>query len=49
MFGFEYRLILSMFGYCVKVSFDTGYVLCNVLRLPFGESLWLLFTRLRLA
>jgi len=34
---------------CVKISFDTWYVLCNVSRLPFWESLWLLFTRLRLA
>ena len=37
------------FSYCVKISCDPWYVLCNVSRLPFWESLWLLFTRLRLA
>ena len=28
MFGFEYRLILSMFYVWFQVSFDTQYVLC---------------------
>ncbi len=28
MFGFEYRLILSMFYVWFRVSFDTQYVLC---------------------
>src|ERR1700712_3231802 len=30
MFGFEYRLILSMFYVWFRVSFDTQYVLCLV-------------------
>ena len=30
MFGFEYRLILSMFYVWFQVSFDTQYVLCLV-------------------
>ena len=30
MFGFEYRLILSMFYVWFPVSFDTQYVLCLV-------------------
>jgi len=73
LFGFEYRLILSMFYDWVlilmmfyvwfRVSFDTQYVLFIVSRYrmildmfyvtfqgySFWESLWLLFTRLRLA
>ena len=32
MFGFEYRLILSMFYVWFRVSFDTYYVLCIVSR-----------------
>ena len=32
MFGFEYRLILSMFYVWFRVSFDTPYVLCIVSR-----------------
>ena len=32
MFGFEYRLILSMFYVWFRVSFDTQYVLCVVSR-----------------
>ena len=32
MFGFEYRLILSMFYVWFRVSFDTQYVLCIVSR-----------------
>jgi len=34
MFGFEYRLILSMFYVWFRVSFDTQYVLVIVLRYP---------------
>ena len=30
MFGFEYRLILSMFYVWFRVSLDTQYVLCLV-------------------
>ena len=32
MFGFEYRLILSMFYVWFRVSLDTQYVLCVVSR-----------------
>ena len=32
MFGFEYRLIFSMFYVWFRVSFDTQYVLCIVSR-----------------
>ena len=32
MFGFEYRLILSMFYVWFRVSFDTQHVLCDVSR-----------------
>ena len=32
MFGFQYRLIISMFYVWFRVSFDTQYVLCVVSR-----------------